>query len=48
MILPGLTAGATDPADRLPELLQRLENAGVNKIIEEKQAQVDAWRAANS
>jgi ABC-type glycerol-3-phosphate transport system substrate-binding protein len=45
--LPGLTCGSVDPATELPVFLQRLEEAGLGTIIAEKQAQLDAWFAAN-
>lgn len=45
--VPVLSNGAADPAQLLPEFLSRLENAGVDTIIAEKQAQLDAWKAAN-
>ena len=46
--IPVLSNGAGDPAELLPQFLSRLENAGVNTIIVEKQAQLDAWKAANN
>ena len=46
--IPVLSNGAGDPAELLPQFLSRLENAGVNTIIAEKQAQLDAWKAANN
>ncbi len=44
-MVPVLGAGAADPAEYLPLFLQRLEDAGVDAIIAEKQAQLDAWLA---
>lgn len=41
-----LENGTVDIDTVLPEFLSALEDAGINKIIEEKQAQVDAWLAA--
>lgn len=46
-MIPALSSGSVDPKKVLPEFLQRLETAGVNDIIAEKQKQLDAWRAAN-
>ncbi len=46
-MVPVLSNGAADPATMLPQFLQRLKDAGVDTIIAEKQAQLDAWRAAN-
>lgn len=37
--------GAVDPATQLPEFLQALESAGINKVIEENQRQLDEWLA---
>lgn len=39
----GLENGALDPDKYIPEFLAKLEAAGINKIIEEKQSQLDAW-----
>ncbi|WP_105616822.1 ABC transporter substrate-binding protein [Vallitalea okinawensis] len=41
-----LNAGLVDPEKYLPEFLSALENAGVNKLIEESQKQYDAWKAS--
>lgn len=38
-----LELGAVDVDTVLPEFIEALEKANVNKIIEEKQAQLDAW-----
>lgn len=45
MLLP-LVTGSVDPEEKIPEFLSRLETAGVQKIIDEKQAQLDAWNAS--
>lgn len=42
-----LLTGQLDPATALPEFQQKLVEAGINDIIAEKQAQLDAWIAAN-
>ena len=47
-MVPVLGAGAADPAEYLPQFLQRLKDAGVDTIIAEKQAQLDAWHAAGN
>lgn len=39
----GLECGALDPATALPEFLTALENAGINTVIAEKQAQLNAF-----
>lgn len=46
--VPVLSNGAGDPAELLPQFLSRLENAGIDTIIAEKQTQLDAWKAANN
>lgn len=42
--LPGLNTGAVDPEKKLPEMLDRLNKAGIDKIMQEAQKQVDAWK----
>ena len=42
----GLEFGVLDPATALPEFLSKLETAGIDKIIAEKQSQLDAWLAS--
>lgn len=37
--------GAGDIADMLPKYIQALKDAGIEKVIAEKQAQLDAWLA---
>lgn len=44
-IIPVLSSGSADPDSLLPEFLRRLEEAGVNRIIEEKQEQLDEFYA---
>jgi putative aldouronate transport system substrate-binding protein len=39
----GLESGAMDPATALPEFIQALKDAGIEKVIAEKQAQLDAF-----
>lgn len=43
----GLESGTLDPADKLPEFRTKLKAAGIDKVIAEKQKQLDAWAAAN-
>lgn len=38
-----LNTGAVDPAVELPKFLEELEAAGMQTVIDEKQAQLDAW-----
>ena len=38
-----LSLGCIDPDENLPKFLEALENAGIDKIISEKQSQLDAW-----
>ena len=42
---PALNCGTVDPEDMLPKFLDALEAAGINKIIEENQRQLDEWLA---
>lgn len=46
-MIPVLSSGTVDPDSVLPEFLNRLEMAGVDRIIEEKQAQLDEFYALN-
>ncbi len=41
--LPVLVCGSVDPETILPKFLDELEAAGLDVIIQEKQAQLDAW-----
>ncbi|MEK5061420.1 ABC transporter substrate-binding protein, partial [Paenibacillus sp. FSL H7-0326] len=41
----GLESGALDPASVLPEFRAKLKSAGIDKVIAEKQKQLDAWAA---
>lgn len=41
----GLLTGCLDPEKAIPEMNAELEAAGINTIIEAKQAQLDAWLA---
>ncbi|MDQ6418037.1 ABC transporter substrate-binding protein [Paenibacillus sp. LHD-117] len=41
--LSGLETGTLDPAETLPELQTALKAAGIDKIIAEKQKQLDEW-----
>lgn len=43
-----LTGGEIDPAVALPEFVQKLKAAGIDEIVAEKQAQLDAWMAAKA
>ena len=43
--LPVLESGSVDPETILPEFIQKLEGAGINEVIADKQAQFDAWVA---
>lgn len=40
-----LRCGALDPVETLPKFNKELEDAGLQKIIDEKQKQLDAWAA---
>ena len=39
--------GMTDPETAIPEMIEKLNAAGYQKYMEEKQTQLDAWRANN-
>lgn len=41
----GLEFGVLDPETALPEFTEKLKSAGIDKVIEEKQRQLDAWLA---
>lgn len=43
--LPGLLCGSVDPATILPEFKDKLQAAGLDAIIAEKQKQLDTWLA---
>ncbi|UKS27247.1 ABC transporter substrate-binding protein [Paenibacillus sp. HWE-109] len=43
---PALSAGTVDPDEVIPKFLEKLKAAGVDKIIAEKQKQLDAFLAA--
>ena len=40
-----LFTGSVDPNEVLPQFLQALKDAGIDKIVEEAQRQLDAWAA---
>jgi putative aldouronate transport system substrate-binding protein len=42
-----LESGSVDPETELPKFLKALDDAGAQKIIDETQKQLDAWRTAN-
>ncbi|KRF10287.1 hypothetical protein ASG89_01780 [Paenibacillus sp. Soil766] len=44
---PALESGFVEPEKMLPEFLAKLKTAGADKIIVEKQKQLDAWKATN-
>lgn len=44
--LGGLLTGELDPDQYIPEFVAALEAAGINDIVNEAQAQLDAWLAA--
>ena len=45
--LPGILCGFLDPETEIPKFLDALEDAGMEKLVEEKQTQYDTWRAEN-
>lgn len=42
-----LASGSVDPAKYLPKFIEKLKAAGSDKILAEKQKQLDAWKAEN-
>ncbi|KIL38978.1 hypothetical protein SD70_22810 [Gordoniibacillus kamchatkensis] len=44
---PGLYSGTLDPNEYLSKLIDKLKAAGVDKVIAEKQKQLDEWVKAN-
>ncbi|WP_127493308.1 ABC transporter substrate-binding protein [Paenibacillus glycanilyticus] len=42
-----LETGTVDSQDKLPEFIAKLKTAGIEKVIAEKQKQLDAWAASN-
>lgn len=42
-----LESGVIDPEKELPQFIAKLKDAGIDKIIAEKQKQLDEWAAAN-
>ena len=42
---PSLACGVVDVEETLPKFLEELENAGMSKIVEDTQEQIDAWLA---
>lgn len=43
--LPGLNCGSLDPDTQLPNFIKALKDAGMDRIVAEKQKQLDAWLA---
>ena len=41
-----LCTGTVDPAEKLPEFLQKLEDNGINEILDDANAQLDEFMAA--
>jgi putative aldouronate transport system substrate-binding protein len=42
-----LETGSVDPSEKLPDFIAKLKSAGIDKVIAEKQKQLDAWAATN-
>lgn len=45
--LPGLKCGSFDPEKHVPNFIEALNDAGLDKIIEEKQNQLNVWLEEN-
>jgi len=43
-----IETGSVDPDKHLPEFIEKLKEAGIDKVIAEKQKQLDEWAKANS
>lgn len=43
-----IITGSVDPEQVIPEFVLKLKEAGIDKVIAEKQSQLDAWAKANS
>jgi putative aldouronate transport system substrate-binding protein len=43
----GLETGSLDPKTELPNYIQKLKDAGIDKIIAEKQKQLDEWKKSH-
>jgi putative aldouronate transport system substrate-binding protein len=43
--LPGLNCGSLDPDKEILNFVKKLKEAGMDKIVAEKQKQLDAWLA---
>lgn len=43
-----LMTGTVDPAEYLPKAIEKFKEAGLDKVIAEAQAQLDAWRAESN
>ena len=41
-----LCTGVVDPDEKLPEFLQKLDDAGINDILDDANAQLDEFMAA--
>lgn len=46
-MVPAMMTGTVDPAEMLPKYADRLKKAGMDKLIEDAQKQIDDWKAAN-
>ena len=42
-----IIGGSLNPDESIPQFIAELESAGINRIIEEKQKQLDEWLGAN-
>jgi putative aldouronate transport system substrate-binding protein len=45
--LTGLSTGSLDPEKSIPEMVAKMKRAGLDKVMEDAQKQIDAWRTAN-
>ncbi|MDR3334591.1 MAG: ABC transporter substrate-binding protein [Treponema sp.] len=45
--IPGLVCGSLDPDTAIPQFNAALKSAGIDRVIQAKQTQLDAWISAN-
>lgn len=43
----GLSTGTLDPEKSIPEMVEKLKRAGLDRVIEDAQKQIDEWKKAN-
>lgn len=46
-MVPAMMTGTVDPEAMIPKYLERLKKAGMDKLLEDAQKQIDAWKSVN-